>query len=67
MVTLHLAQDPDADAFLAKDPLAVLTAMLLDQQIPMEKAFSGRTCSRRASAWTAWTPSRSPATTRRSS
>jgi len=41
MVTLHLAQDPDADAFLAQDPLGVLTAMLLDQQIPMEKAFSG--------------------------
>jgi uncharacterized HhH-GPD family protein len=41
MVTLQLAQDPDADAFLAKDPLGVLTAMLLDQQIPMEKAFSG--------------------------
>jgi len=41
MVTLHLAQDPDADALLAKDPLAVLTGLLLDQQIPMEKAFSG--------------------------
>jgi uncharacterized HhH-GPD family protein len=41
MVTLHLAQNPEADAFLAQDPLGVLTAMLLDQQIPMEKAFSG--------------------------
>jgi uncharacterized HhH-GPD family protein len=41
MVTLHLAQDPAADAFLAEDALGVLTAMLLDQQIPMEKAFSG--------------------------
>ena len=41
MVTLRLAQDPDADAFLAQDPLGVLTAMLLDEQIPMEKAFSG--------------------------
>jgi len=40
-VTLHLAQNPEADAFLAQDPLGVLTAMLLDQQIPMEKAFSG--------------------------
>ncbi|GAA1963714.1 HhH-GPD-type base excision DNA repair protein [Catenulispora subtropica] len=41
MVTLHLAQNPDADAFLAQDPLGVLTGMLLDQQVPMEKAFSG--------------------------
>src|SRR4051794_38334456 len=41
MVTLHLAQDPDADAFLAQDPLGVLLGMLLDQQVPMEKAFSG--------------------------
>lgn len=40
-MTLHLAQNPEADAFLAQDPLGVLTAMLLDQQIPMEKAFSG--------------------------
>ena len=41
MVTLHLAQNPDADAFLAEDPLGVLVGMLLDQQVPMEKAFSG--------------------------
>lgn len=38
---LHLAQDPDADALLSRDPLALLTGMLLDQQIPMEKAFRG--------------------------
>jgi uncharacterized HhH-GPD family protein len=38
---LHLAQNPDADALLDRDPLALLTAMLLDQQIPMEKAFAG--------------------------
>lgn len=31
--------DPDADALLLVDPLALLLGMLLDQQIPMEKAF----------------------------
>ena len=38
-MTLRLAQDPDADAFLARDPLALLVGMLLDQQFPMERAF----------------------------
>ena len=32
MPTLHLSQDPDADALLSKDPLALLLGMLLDQQ-----------------------------------
>ena len=41
MTTLHLSQDADADALLSRDPLALLTGMLLDQQIPMEKAFRG--------------------------
>jgi uncharacterized HhH-GPD family protein len=41
MPTLHLSQDPDADALLSEDPLALLLGMLLDQQIPMEKAFTG--------------------------
>ena len=41
MPTLHLSQDPDADALLSQDPLALLLGMLLDQQIPMEKAFAG--------------------------
>ncbi|MCW2668806.1 MAG: Fe-S cluster assembly protein HesB [Frankiales bacterium] len=41
MPTLHLSQDTDADALLSKDPLALLMGMLLDQQIPMEKAFRG--------------------------
>lgn len=36
-----LAQEPDADALLARDPFALLTGMLLDQQIPMERAFAG--------------------------
>ncbi len=37
--TLRLAQEPDADALLARDPLALLVGMLLDQQFPMERAF----------------------------
>lgn len=41
MHTLHLSQDPAADALLSEDPLALLIGMLLDQQIPMEKAFRG--------------------------
>ncbi|KMS86844.1 MULTISPECIES: HhH-GPD-type base excision DNA repair protein [Streptomyces] len=40
-VTLHLAQDPAADALLGRSALAALTGMLLDQQIPMEWAFKG--------------------------
>jgi uncharacterized HhH-GPD family protein len=39
--TLHLAQHEDADRLLSADPLALLIAMLLDQQIPMEHAFRG--------------------------
>ena len=40
-VTLHLAQQPDADELLGRSPLAALVGMLLDQQVPMEWAFSG--------------------------
>ncbi|WEO96556.1 HhH-GPD-type base excision DNA repair protein [Streptomyces sp. FXJ1.172] len=40
-VTLHLAQDPAADALLGRSPLASLVGMLLDQQVPMEWAFKG--------------------------
>ncbi len=32
---------PSADALLAADPNALLIGMVLDQQVPMEKAFSG--------------------------
>jgi len=39
--TLCLAQDPASDELLAADPFALLVGMLLDQQIPMEKAFKG--------------------------
>lgn len=38
---LCLAQDPEADAVLAASPFALLTGMLLDQQVPMETAFAG--------------------------
>ncbi|QMU67170.1 HhH-GPD-type base excision DNA repair protein [Streptacidiphilus sp. P02-A3a] len=40
-VTLRLAQNPDADALLSRSPLAALIGMLLDQQVPMEWAFTG--------------------------
>ena len=33
--------DPEADRLLEKDPFALLVAMLLDQQVPMEWAFRG--------------------------
>jgi len=38
---IRLAQQPAADELLSRDPFALLTGMLLDQQVPMEKAFSG--------------------------
>ncbi len=41
MPTLRLTQDPAADELLGRDPLALLIGMLLDQQFPMERAFSG--------------------------
>ncbi|WP_174264766.1 HhH-GPD-type base excision DNA repair protein [Phytoactinopolyspora halotolerans] len=41
MVDLYLSGDPDADELLARDPFALLVGMLLDQQIPMEWAFTG--------------------------
>lgn len=37
---LHLSGDPEADQLLSQDPLALLIGMVLDQQIPLEKAFS---------------------------
>jgi uncharacterized HhH-GPD family protein len=39
--TLHLTGDTDADTLLSEDPFALLTGMLLDQQIAMEVAFAG--------------------------
>jgi uncharacterized HhH-GPD family protein len=37
---LAVTGNPDADALLNTDPLAVLIGMLLDQQVPMEWAFA---------------------------
>lgn len=39
--SLLFTGDPPADELLASDPLALLIGMLLDQQVPMEKAFRG--------------------------
>jgi uncharacterized HhH-GPD family protein len=41
MTTIRLAQNPAADELLSRDPFALLVGMLLDQQVPMEKAFAG--------------------------
>jgi uncharacterized HhH-GPD family protein len=38
---LHFTGNPEADALLARDPLALLIGFVLDQQVPMPKAFSG--------------------------
>lgn len=40
-VTLFLAGDAQADRLLSADPLALLIGMVLDQQIPLERAFRG--------------------------
>ncbi|MHA7662387.1 HhH-GPD-type base excision DNA repair protein [Mycolicibacterium sp. HS_4_1] len=40
-MTLCLAQDPEADELLTECPFALLVGMCLDQQIPLEVAFSG--------------------------
>jgi uncharacterized HhH-GPD family protein len=37
---LHFTGNPEADALLARDPLALLIGFVLDQQVPLEKAFS---------------------------
>ncbi|WP_298888422.1 HhH-GPD-type base excision DNA repair protein [uncultured Serinicoccus sp.] len=39
--TLHLVGEAEADRILTEHPFALLTGMLLDQQIPMEVAFDG--------------------------
>ncbi|MFF2044547.1 HhH-GPD-type base excision DNA repair protein [Kitasatospora sp. NPDC058170] len=40
-VTVRLAQQPEADELLGHSALAALVGMLLDQQVPMEWAFTG--------------------------
>jgi uncharacterized HhH-GPD family protein len=39
-MTLTLPIDPKANELLRRSPLALLVGMVLDQQVPMEKAFS---------------------------
>jgi uncharacterized HhH-GPD family protein len=38
---LHFTGDDEADALIARDPLALLIGFALDQQITVQKAFSG--------------------------
>ena len=40
MAALHFSGDPDADAFLGENPLALLIGFVLDQQVTVQKAFS---------------------------
>src|SRR6185295_425880 len=37
---LYFTGDPDADAFLAREPLALTIGFVLDQQVTVQKAFS---------------------------
>lgn len=38
---LHFTGDPEADRLIAADPLALLIGFVLDQQVTLQKAFSG--------------------------
>jgi uncharacterized HhH-GPD family protein len=40
-MALWMTKEPEANALLEREPLALLVGMLLDQQIPMEVAFAG--------------------------
>jgi hypothetical protein len=37
---LQLAQNEAADELISTDPLALLIGLVLDQQIPLERAFA---------------------------
>jgi uncharacterized HhH-GPD family protein len=39
-VTISMPVTPEANELLTRDPLALLIGMLLDQQVPLERAFS---------------------------
>src|SRR4051812_29290617 len=39
-MTMSLPIAPEANELLSRDPLALLIGMVLDQQVPLEKAFS---------------------------
>jgi uncharacterized HhH-GPD family protein len=38
---LHFTGDAEADRLIARDPLALLVGFVLDQQVPLQKAFVG--------------------------
>jgi uncharacterized HhH-GPD family protein len=38
---LYYTDDDEANALIARDPLALLIGFVLDQQVPVQKAFSG--------------------------
>ena len=38
---LPFTGDAEADRLLAEDPMALLIGFVLDQQVPLQKAFSG--------------------------
>ena len=38
---LHFTGNDEADALLAEEPLALLIGFVLDQQVPVQNAFSG--------------------------
>jgi uncharacterized HhH-GPD family protein len=38
---LHFTGDPESDRLIATDPLALLIGFVLDQQVTLQKAFSG--------------------------
>jgi uncharacterized HhH-GPD family protein len=40
-MAFNITGGPEADALLDQNPFALLVAMLLDQQFPMERAFAG--------------------------
>jgi uncharacterized HhH-GPD family protein len=40
-VAIWMPVEPEANELLTRSPLALLIGMLLDQQVPLEKAFSG--------------------------
>ena len=39
-MTIAMPVEPEANELLTRNPLALLTGMLLDQQVPLERAFS---------------------------
>ncbi|MDH4344734.1 MAG: hypothetical protein OEW31_00205, partial [Thermoleophilia bacterium] len=38
---LHFTGNPEADELIARDPLALLIGFAIDQQVPVQTAFSG--------------------------